>query len=169
MDISPNAPDLRPAPLVLPAAPMEPTRYSPVLPADLIDRTPVLAHQLAMLMAAQQYAAAPAPPPAPPVETRVSGRAKGAALVAVAGGTGVGAAATGVGYAAGLIASAGSGLMTAAIALAIATGSIFALTLLLRGTLAPRGGRDSGTTYVTQNVTATGLFGRAHGTVNNYR
>ncbi|WP_052441589.1 hypothetical protein [Streptacidiphilus anmyonensis] len=168
----PNAPvqDATPAPApVAPAvvvpwapAPMEPTRYAPEPPPGLLTRPAAVTQQLALLRAAHQYTL-PAPVQQVPVDTRISGRAKGAALVALAGGAGVGAAATGVGYGAGMIASASGGLMTAAIALAITTGSIFALTLLFRGALGRRT-QGGGDTYITQNVTATGLFGRADAT-----
>ncbi|MBM9505307.1 hypothetical protein [Actinacidiphila acididurans] len=100
------------------------------------------------------------PAPLVPVDTRVSGRAKGAALVIASGGIGVGGATAGIGYGLGLIATAGPGLLTAAIALAIATGSAALLRLLLGS-----GARsaDRSTTVVHQHVTAHGLFGRATG------
>ncbi|MFH9871592.1 hypothetical protein ACH4NT_36645 [Streptomyces lydicus] len=91
--------------------------------------------QLAALIAAAQLAQQPAVPQQPaaaPVETRISGRAKGAALVAAAGGVGVGAAGAGIGYGAALIADHSEGLMTAAMALGIAGGSIAAVVLFLR-------------------------------------
>ncbi|MBM9505043.1 hypothetical protein [Actinacidiphila acididurans] len=100
------------------------------------------------------------PAPLPVVDTRVSGRAKGAALVIASGGIGVGGATAGIGYGLGLIATAGPGLLTAAIALAIATGSATLLRLLLGS-----GARsaDRSTTVVHQHVTSHGLFGRATG------
>ncbi|MCD0482043.1 hypothetical protein LO771_06335 [Streptacidiphilus sp. ASG 303] len=112
---------------------------------------------------------APATPTPAPVDTRLSGRAKDAALVAVSGGLGVGAATAGVGYGAGMIASASEGLMTASLALALGSASVTGLVLFLRtafGRSHSGGGADGQAgPHITQNITATGLFGRAHGTI----
>jgi hypothetical protein len=86
-------------------APMQPTRFTATPPPEFyqVHRPATLTHdQVAFLLAAQQY---PPAVQAPPVDTRISGRAKDVALVAAAGGTGIGAAATGIGYAAGMVAS----------------------------------------------------------------
>ncbi|RKN43105.1 hypothetical protein [Streptomyces hoynatensis] len=135
--------------------------------------------QLALLAALiHQQAAAPAPAPAPapvaaPVATadaRMSGRAKDTALMVAAGGTGLGAASAGVGVGAGLIASASGGLMTAAVALAIASGSVGAAAMLLRTAFRRRlaeAAEQEPTTHITQNITATGLFGKANGTIHH--
>ncbi|ARQ69973.1 hypothetical protein [Streptomyces marincola] len=117
----------------------------------------------------------PTPHPAPDThrDTRVSGRAKDVALMAAAGGTGLGAATAGIGYGSGLIASASGGLMTAALALAIATGTLTGAAWLLRAALKTNrtdtagGDEQQPTTHITQHVTATGLFGRANGTINH--
>ncbi|TDC21247.1 hypothetical protein E1265_18520 [Streptomyces sp. 8K308] len=128
--------------------------------------------QAALLLAlAQQHT--PAPAPVAPVETRASGRAKDTALVMAAGGGGLGAATAGIGYGSGLIASASGGLMTAAVALAIASGSIGIGAWLLRAAFSrtdtPTAGAEQQqpTTHITQNITATGLFGKANGTVHH--
>lgn len=147
-------------------APMQPTRYTSTPPPELyqVHRPATLTHdQVAMLLAGQQY---PPVVQASPADTRISGRAKDVALVAAAGGTGIGAAATGIGYAAGMVASVSAGLMTAAIALAIAVASIVALTTFVRSSIGSSTAASTTTTHVTQHVTATGLFGRANGTIN---
>ncbi|MEV8476208.1 hypothetical protein [Streptomyces sp. NPDC051173] len=126
--------------------------------------------QLAALIAAAQLAqqAPPAPPPAAtPVDTRISGRAKGTALVTAAGGIGVGTAAAGIGYGAGLIADKSEGLMTAALALGIGSGSIAALVLLLRCLFASRSnGSDTTPTTIHQTVNACGWFSK--GSIHNH-
>ncbi|MEU0720113.1 hypothetical protein ABZ498_23390 [Streptomyces lavendulocolor] len=103
--------------------------------------------------------AAPAPQPvaAQPVPTW----AKTTALLAPTIGGGVAAAGIGLSYAApGLIAM--SHALWATVAL-IAAGAI-AVPLLLGA--CRRGGRG-GPAHITQNITATGLFGRASGTINH--
>ncbi|WP_019431909.1 hypothetical protein [Streptomyces sp. AA0539] len=130
--------------------------------------------QAALLLALNQQHApvAPAAPVPAPVDTRVSGKAKDIALITAGGGAGVGAATTGIGYGSGLIASASGGLMTAALALAITTGSIGALLLMLRTTRKTTTAPDEGSAdrqpvqHITQNITAPGMFGRANGTIN---
>ncbi|MFF4432014.1 hypothetical protein ACFYZ4_22895 [Streptomyces sp. NPDC001513] len=98
---------------------------------------------------------APAPVPA----AGVPAWAKTTALLAPTLGGGIGAAGIGISYAApGLIAMANA--LWALVAL-IAVG--VALPLLAR---VGRGGAGA-TTHITQNITATGLFGRATGTLNN--
>ncbi|MGW1775678.1 hypothetical protein [Streptomyces sp. NPDC002104] len=101
--------------------------------------------------------------PAPAAAQPVPAWAKTTALLAPTVGGGVAAAGFGISYAApGLIA------MTEALWAAIA--------LIAAGTLAPlllRAGRGSSgrgaapVQHVTQNITASGMFGRATGTLNN--
>ncbi|MFI5986366.1 hypothetical protein ACIBEA_36585 [Streptomyces sp. NPDC051555] len=103
------------------------------------------------------------PTPAPaPVAQQIPAWAKTTALLAPTVGGGIAAAGFGISYAApGLIA------MTDALWAAI--------TLIAAGTLAPlllRAGRGAGrgaapVQHVTQNISATGLFGRATGTINH--
>ncbi|WP_030717391.1 hypothetical protein [Streptomyces sp. NRRL F-2580] len=104
----------------------------------------------------------PTPPPPAPAAQPIPVWAKTTALLAPTLGGGIAAAGFGISYAApGLIA------MTDALWAAIA--------LIAAGTLAPlllRAGRgpDRGTApvqHVTQNITASGMFGRATGTLNN--
>ncbi|MET9434421.1 hypothetical protein [Streptomyces sp. NPDC006551] len=100
---------------------------------------------------------APRPVAAPPVPTW----AKTTALLAPTIGGGVAAAGIGLSYAApGLIAM--SHALWATVAL-IAAGAI-ALPILLG---ACRRGGKAGPAQITQNITATGLFGRASGTINH--
>ncbi|MFE3583386.1 hypothetical protein [Streptomyces vinaceus] len=101
--------------------------------------------------------AEPAPVPAP--AAGVPGWAKTTALLAPTLGGGIGAAGIGISYATpGLIALTEA--LWALVAL-IAAGA--ALPVLLR---AGRG-RSAPTAHITQHITATGLFGRAHGTTNH--
>ncbi|MEV4438087.1 hypothetical protein AB0K09_03560 [Streptomyces sp. NPDC049577] len=145
-----------PAPLFHPPAPG--AQQGVVVPAE----------QLAALIAAAQLTQQMPPASAPtaaPVETRISGRAKGAALVTAAGGIGVGTAAAGIGYGAGLVADKSEGLLTAALALGIGSGSIAALVLLLRFLFAgrPRGGAS--TTTIHQTVTSSWF---SKGSIHNH-
>ncbi|WP_436844109.1 hypothetical protein [Streptomyces subrutilus] len=102
----------------------------------------------------------PQPPPAPAAQP-VPAWAKTTALLAPTVGCGIAAAGFGISYAApGLIA------MTEALWAAIA--------LIAAGTLAPilhratRGGRGAAPVqHVTQHITASGMFGRANGTINH--
>ncbi|MGW6410941.1 hypothetical protein ACWF95_27660 [Streptomyces vinaceus] len=88
--------------------------------------------------------------------------AKTTALLAPTLGGGIGAAGIGISYAApGLIAMAD--LLWAAVAL-IAAGALAPL-LLRTGT--SRAHRGAPVQHITQNITATGLFGKATGTLNH--
>ncbi|MFK0045268.1 hypothetical protein ACIQU4_14320 [Streptomyces sp. NPDC090741] len=102
---------------------------------------------------------APAPAPLATVPTW----AKTTALLAPTVGGGIGAAGIGISYAApGVLAMAEA--LWALVAL-IAAGA--ALPLILR-TGRGRGGRGGAPVqHITQNISATGLFGRATGTLNN--
>ncbi|MFF4870158.1 hypothetical protein [Streptomyces sp. NPDC000961] len=111
----------------------------------------------------------PAPAPAPaPAGQPIPAWAKTTALLAPTVGGGIAAAGIGLSYAApGLIAM--SHALWSAAALLVA--AVTAVPLLLRGArraATGTGGRGPGpTTHITQNITATGLFGRANGTINN--
>ncbi|MFF3018368.1 hypothetical protein [Streptomyces sp. NPDC057939] len=101
-----------------------------------------------------------APAPAPVVQP-VPAWAKTTALLAPTLGGGIAAAGFGISYAApGLIAMTEA--LWAAIAL-IAAGTL--APLILRATRGAGRGRAP-VQHVTQNITATGLFGRAVGTIN---
>ncbi|MEV0600992.1 hypothetical protein AB0I82_17075 [Streptomyces sp. NPDC050315] len=102
------------------------------------------------------------PPTAPPAATAPTAQsipawAKTTALLVPTTGFGIGAAGVGLSYAApGLIAM--SHALWAAVAF-IATGGAAAVALIRRC-------RRPAPTQITQNITATGLFGRANGTIN---
>lgn len=102
-------------------------------------------------------ATAPAPAAAP-----IPAWAKTTALLAPTVGGGIAAAGIGLSYAApGLIA------MTHALwsAAALVVAAVVAVPVLIR---TARGRDTAGPARITQNITATGLFGKATGTVNHH-
>ncbi|MFF9591846.1 hypothetical protein ACF1FX_21960 [Streptomyces sp. NPDC014646] len=111
----------------------------------------------------------PAPAPQIPVTPAqpIPAWAKTTALLAPTVGVGIGAAGIGLSYAApGLIAM--SHALWSAAALVVA--AVTAVPVLIRTARRAVGSSGSGglsTTHITQNITATGLFGRANGTINN--
>ncbi|MFD5322921.1 hypothetical protein [Streptomyces sp. NPDC127092] len=112
----------------------------------------------------------PAPPPPIPVAAAqpIPAWAKTTALLAPTVGVGIGAAGIGLSYAApGLIAM--SHALWSAAALVVA--AVIAVPVLIRTARRAVGGSGAGsggsTTHITQNITATGLFGRANGTINH--
>ncbi|MFF0429645.1 hypothetical protein ACFYUJ_35375 [Streptomyces sp. NPDC004520] len=115
----------------------------------------------------------PAPAPAVPAGQPIPAWAKTTALLAPTVGGGIAAAGIGLSYAApGLIAM--SHALWSAAALVVA--AVIAVPVLLRtarrtvggGTGTSGGGSVRTTTHITQNITATGLFGRANGTINHH-
>ncbi|MET9426312.1 hypothetical protein [Streptomyces sp. NPDC003036] len=110
-----------------------------------------------------------APPPQIPVTPAqpIPAWAKTTALLAPTVGGGIAAAGIGLSYAApGLIAM--SHALWSAAALVVA--AVIAVPVLIRTarrTVGSSGTGTGGTTHITQNITATGLFGRAGGTINN--
>ncbi|MER6334892.1 hypothetical protein ABT298_37485 [Streptomyces sp. NPDC001034] len=97
--------------------------------------------------------------PAAPTARPIPAWAKTTALLAPTVGFGIAAASVGLSYAApGLIAM--SHALWSAVAL-IAAGAL-AVPLVLRAARRP-----AGPAQITQNITATGLFGRATGTINH--
>lgn len=106
------------------------------------------------------------PAPAVPVRSAgsVPGWAKTTALLAPTIGGGISAAGIGISYAApGLIAM--SHALWSAAALVVA--AVVAIPVVTRGARRGSGGGGGTTTHITQNITATGLFGRANGTINH--
>ncbi|MFE6080045.1 hypothetical protein [Streptomyces virginiae] len=102
-------------------------------------------------------------PAAPAPAAAVPAWAKTTALLAPTVGGGIGAAGIGISYAApGVLAMAEA--LWALVAL-IAAGT--ALPLLLRTGRSTHGRSAAPVQHITQHVTATGLFGRATGTINN--
>ncbi|MFD8446108.1 hypothetical protein [Streptomyces globisporus] len=103
-------------------------------------------------------------PPAPPVPVAqpIPTWAKTTALLTPTIGGGIAAAGIGLSYAApGLIAM--SEALWAAVAL-IAAATIGVPMLLRPGRAA---GAGKGSTHITQNITASGMFGKANGTINH--
>ncbi|MFF1899718.1 hypothetical protein [Streptomyces sp. NPDC058206] len=105
------------------------------------------------------YTQPPAPAaPVVPVSQPIPAWAKTTALLTPTIGGGIAAAGIGLSYAApGLIAM--SQALWSAVAL-IAAG-VIAVPILLRTA------RGRATTHITQNITASGMFGRANGTINH--
>lgn len=104
-------------------------------------------------------------PPAPtiPVVQPIPTWAKTTALLTPTVGGGIAAAGIGLSYAApGLIAM--SQALWAAVAL-IAAAAIGVPMLLRIGRTAAGAGK--GSTHITQNITASGMFGKANGTINH--
>ncbi|THA73908.1 hypothetical protein E6R60_22735 [Streptomyces sp. A0642] len=110
------------------------------------------------------YTPAQAPPAPPvPVAQPIPAWAKTTALLTPTIGGGIAAAGIGISYAApGLIAM--SQALWAAVAL-IAAAAIGVPVLLRLGRAATGTSRSS--THITQNITASGMFGRANGTINH--
>ncbi|MFC9386170.1 hypothetical protein [Streptomyces venezuelae] len=111
------------------------------------------------------------PPPAPQVPVSsaqpIPAWAKTTALLAPTVGGGIAAAGIGLSYAApGLIAM--SHALWSAAALVVA--AVIAVPVLIRTArrTTGSGSRSAGSTHITQNITATGLFGRANGTINHH-
>ncbi|MCX5391542.1 hypothetical protein [Streptomyces sp. NBC_00094] len=113
------------------------------------------------------YTLTPASPHPAPATRPVPAWAKTTALLAPTVGGGISAAGIGLSYAApGLIAM--SHALWSAAALIVA--AVIAVPVLIR-TARRATGSSSGTgstTHITQNITATGLFGRANGTINHH-
>ncbi|MFB6894981.1 hypothetical protein [Streptomyces hydrogenans] len=117
------------------------------------------------------YTLTPAPPTPKHSVGSVPAWAKTTALLAPTVGGGVTAAGIGLSYAApGLIAM--SQALWSAAALVVA--AVIAVPLALRTARRALTGNSGGsgpartTTHITQNITATGLFGRANGTINHH-
>ncbi|MEU3835245.1 hypothetical protein [Streptomyces microflavus] len=106
-------------------------------------------------------------PPAPPIPVAqpIPTWAKTTALLTPTIGGGVAAAGLGLSYAApGLIAM--SQALWAAVAL-IAAAAIGVPMLLRISRNTAGGGAGKGSTHITQNITASGMFGKANGTINH--
>ncbi|MFE7358857.1 hypothetical protein ACFU8Q_38685 [Streptomyces sp. NPDC057543] len=142
--------------------PQQPTGHPVMLPSEIppgVQMVTLPGGVRTLAYTAQQ--APPAPPV--PVAQPIPAWAKTTALLVPTVGGGVAAAGIGLSYAApGLIAM--SQALWATVAL-IAAGAI-GLPLLLRLARNSTGSGRS-TTHITQNITATGLFGRANGTINH--
>ncbi|MFF3557096.1 hypothetical protein ACFYXL_27215 [Streptomyces tsukubensis] len=109
----------------------------------------------------------PSPPQPVPVTAPqpIPAWARTTALLAPTLGGGIGAAGVGLSYAApGLIA------MTHALwsAAALIVAAVIAVPVLARGTRRTSGSGGGTTTHIHQQITATGIFGKANGTINHH-
>ncbi|MFH8716680.1 hypothetical protein [Streptomyces zaomyceticus] len=110
----------------------------------------------------------PMPPPPIPVSQPIPAWAKTTALLAPTVGGGIAAAGIGLSYAApGLIAMSHA-LWSAAALIVAAVTAVPVLVRTARRSTGSRGGGSGAATHITQNITATGLFGRANGTINHH-
>lgn len=158
-----------PAPLVHHPIPL-PTPTQAVVPTAPAGLPAVTSVQLPDGRIVTGYTLTPTPTaPARPAGS-VPAWAKTTALLAPTVGGGVAAAGIGLSYAApGLIAM--SQALWSAAALVVA--AVIAVPLALRTARRAITGNNGGgsvrtTTQITQNITATGLFGRANGTINHH-
>lgn len=106
------------------------------------------------------------PAPAPAVDTRISGRAKGAALLIASGGAAVTAVTTAVGHYAPQLDTAGHAVQMGGIGVGIAAASLAGATIAIKAALGGVGKRPGRTVihhteHHTHNTTATGMFARA--------
>ncbi|MGW3375144.1 hypothetical protein [Streptomyces hydrogenans] len=162
-----------PAPVIHHPIPLSATIHGAVVPAPPAALPAVTSVQLPDGRIVTGYTLTPTPTaPARPAVGSVPAWAKTTALLAPTVGGGVTAAGVGLSYAApGLIAM--SHALWSAAALLVAT--VIAVPLALRsarraltGDSGGSGGRSvRTTTHITQNITATGLFGRANSTINH--
>ncbi|MGI5356185.1 hypothetical protein ACQI4E_12885 [Streptomyces sp. CA-252508] len=149
------------------ARPWTPAEQPVILPADIPPGVDWVTLPNGVRTLAYTQPATPTPAPVQPAQP-IPAWAKTTALLAPTVGTGIGAAGIGLSYAApGLIAM--SHALWSAAALIVA--AVIAVPVLLRTARRAVGsGTSSGgsTTHITQNITATGLFGRANGTINHH-
>ncbi|MGW8765555.1 hypothetical protein ACWGN5_23940 [Streptomyces sp. NPDC055815] len=111
---------------------------------------------------------APAPTPTPAAAQPIPAWAKTTALLAPTVGGGIAAAGIGLSYAApGLIAMSHA-LWSAAALLVAAVIAVPVLLRTARRAATGSGGGSGSTTHITQNISATGLFGRANGTISHH-
>ncbi|MFE7331717.1 hypothetical protein ACFU8W_43845 [Streptomyces sp. NPDC057565] len=142
--------------------PQQPTGHGPMLPHEIPPGVQMVTLPGGIRTLAYTPQQAPPAPPVP-VAQPIPAWAKTTALLTPTVGGGVAAAGIGISYAApGLIAM--SQALWAAVAL-IAAAAIGVPALLRLGRSATSAGL--GTTHITQNITASGMFGRANGTINH--
>ncbi|MFW3460804.1 hypothetical protein ACN24K_08490 [Streptomyces microflavus] len=141
------------------------TPSSPPQPRDAADRDPPGVQMVTLPGGVRTLAYTPAQaPPAPPIPVAqpIPTWAKTTALLTPTIGGGIAAAGIGLSYAApGLIA------MTDALwaAVALIAAAAIGVPMLLR--IGRTTGAGRGTTTITQNITASGMFGKANGTINH--
>jgi hypothetical protein len=117
-------------------------------------------------LAYTQPAAQPPPPVVRPVSP-VPSWAKTTALLAPTLGGGIAAAGFGISYAAPGLATMTDMLWAAVALLATGTIAVTGIVSAARRTATTPGDERAEPVHVTQNITATGLFGRANGTINH--
>ncbi|WP_330445368.1 hypothetical protein [Streptomyces anulatus] len=141
--------------------PQQPTSNPGLLPTEIppgVQMVTLPGGARTLAYTAQQAPPAPPVPVAQPIPTW----AKTTALLTPTIGGGIAAAGIGLSYAApGLIAM--SEALWAAVAL-IAAAAI-GVPMLLR--IGRTTGAGRGSTHITQNITASGMFGKANGTINH--
>ncbi|MEV6259883.1 hypothetical protein AB0M42_03805 [Streptomyces sp. NPDC051784] len=141
----------------------QPTGHGPMLPTEIPPGVQMVTLPGGLRTLAYTPAQAPPAPPVP-VAQPIPAWAKTTALLTPTIGGGIAAAGIGISYAApGLIAM--SQALWAAVAL-IAAAAVGVPMLLRLGRSAASTGR--GTTHITQNITASGMFGKANGTINHH-
>ncbi|MEU2073973.1 hypothetical protein [Streptomyces sp. NPDC013489] len=142
-----------------------PTASAPLTPAPSVGLPAVQSVQLPDGHIISGYALTPTASAPTPAIRPVPAWAKTTALLVPTVGGGVAAAGIGLSYAApGLIAM--SQALWSAAALIVA--AVIAVPVLVRTArrATGNGGRSGSTTHITQNITATGLFGRATGSIS---
>uniref|UniRef100_A0AAU3H063 SpdD-like protein n=1 Tax=Streptomyces sp. NBC_01401 TaxID=2903854 RepID=A0AAU3H063_9ACTN len=143
--------------------PQQPTRHPAMLPTEIPPGVQMVTLPGGIRTLAYTPTQTPPPPPVP-VSQPIPTWAKTTALLTPTIGGGIAAAGIGLSYAApGLIAM--SQALWASVAL-IAAAAIGVPMLLRLGRSAPGTGR--GTTHITQNITSSGMFGKANGTINHH-
>ncbi|WP_405549893.1 hypothetical protein [Streptomyces microflavus] len=143
--------------------PQQPTAHPAMLPHEIPPGVQMVTLPGGIRTLAYTPTQAP-PAPAIPVAQPIPAWAKTTALLTPTVGGGVAAAGIGISYAApGLIAM--SEALWAAVAL-IAAAAIGVPMLLRVGRSAAGTGR--GATHITQNISASGMFGKANGTINRH-
>ncbi|MFH9209968.1 hypothetical protein [Streptomyces globisporus] len=142
--------------------PQQPTAHPAMLPHEIPPGVQMVTLPGGIRTLAYTPAQAPPAPPVP-VAQPIPTWAKTTALLTPTIGGGVAAAGIGISYAApGLIAM--SEALWAAVALIAA--AVGVPVLLRLGRSAASAGR--GTTHITQNISASGMFGKANGTINHH-
>ncbi|MFF1919198.1 hypothetical protein ACFVW8_01285 [Streptomyces sp. NPDC058221] len=143
--------------------PQQPTQHPTMLPTEIPPGVQMVTLPGGIRTLAYTPQQAPPAPPVP-VAQPIPTWAKTTALLTPTIGGGVAAAGIGISYAApGLIAM--SEALWAAVAL-IAAAAVGVPVLLRLGRSTASTGR--GTTHITQNITASGMFGKANGTINHH-
>ncbi|MGW9439228.1 hypothetical protein [Streptomyces sp. NPDC055607] len=160
-----------PTPVIHHPLPLRNPAHGAVVPAPPAALPAVTSVQLPDGRIVTGYTLTPAPPTPTHSVGSVPAWAKTTALLAPTVGGGITAAGIGLSYAApGLIAMSHALWSAAALIVAAVIAVPLALRTARRALTGNGGGSGSSrtTTYITQNITATGLFGRANGTISHH-